>query len=255
MMKKAVIYTVLTGGYEHLAQPGLIRDGYDYICFTDAGEGRDGVWELRSIPFETPDPITRARYSKLQPHVVLPDYDYSIFLDANICISGDGFYEAVEKAIAEGITFAGVPHPGRDCVYDELRYCYLKDKVSTRAAFRHLRRLKGMGMPRHFGLLETGILLRAHNTPAIISIDDAWWAGFRKCCTRDQLTLTPVLYTLGVQPALLFGPGKCARNVPFVRYTPHPRSGKENTPGRLTWGNVRYRVRLMWRKFCLMFLK
>lgn len=254
-MSHTVIYTVLTGGYDRLAQPEIIRPGYDYICFTDAGEGRDGAWELRPIPFETPDPITRARYPKLQPHVVLPGYDYSVFMDANLCISGEDFYEAVEKAMAEKVLYASLPHPERDCVYDELRYCYLKDKLSTCAAFRHHRRLKASGMPRHFGLFESNIILRAHNTPAVIALDDAWWADYQRCCTRDQLTLTPVLYRLGLPTSLLFGPGRCARNVPFVRYTLHPPSGKENTPGRLTWGNVRYRLRLAWRRCCLLFLK
>jgi len=252
---KKVIYTVLTGGYDRLAQPGVIHPDYDYICFTDAGEGRDGAWELQRIPFETPDPVTRARYCKLQPHVVLPEYDISVFMDANLCITGDGFYEAVEKALAAGTPIAGLPHPERDCVFDELRYCYLKDKLSTCAAFRHRRHLISLGMPRHAGLLETNILLRAHNTPELIALDDAWWEEFQRCCTRDQLSLPPVLQRLGMQPALLFGPGRCARNVPFVHYSLHPRSGKEKTPGRLTWGNVRYRLRLGWRRWCLLFLK
>lgn len=254
-MKRAVIYTVLTGNYDRLQQPEIVRPGYDYICFTDRGEGRDGVWELRWIPFETPDPITRARYSKLQPHVVLPDYEYSVFMDANLCITGEGFYQAVEKAMAEKASFCGLPHPSRDCVYDELRYCYLKDKLSTCAAFRHHRFLQRSHMPRHAGLLETNILLRAHNKPKMIALDDAWWADFQLCCTRDQLTLPPVLQRFGIAPALLFGPGLCARNVPFVRYTLHPKSGKENTPGRLTWGNLVYRLRLGWRKVMLLFLR
>ena len=98
---KKVIYTVLTGGYDRLTQPEAVRADYDYICFTDnPGKGSDGVWQLRPIPFETPDPITRARYAKLQPHVVLPEYDWSVFMDANLCITGDAFYEAAEAMMS-----------------------------------------------------------------------------------------------------------------------------------------------------------
>lgn len=256
-MKQAVIYTVLTGGYERLSQPEVIRPEYDYICFTDAvtAPSREGVWELRPVPFEDPSPVVRARYPKLQPHAVLPEYARSVFLDANLCICGEAFYEAVEAAFAAGATWAGLPHPERDCVYDELRYCYRKDKIGTCAAFRHRRRLRAEGMPRHWGLWENNVLLRAHMEPSVIAVDDAWWSDFRACCNRDQLTLAPVLRRCGLAPVLLFGPGRCARNVPFLRYSLHPRTGKENTPGRVTWGNFRYRIRLAWRKWWLLFLR
>ena len=94
-MARKVIYTVLTGGSDRLEQPAVVDPSYDYICFTEK-DGKDGVWQLRKIPFETPDNITRARYSKLQPHVVLPEYEYSVFMDANLCIIGPEFYEKVE---------------------------------------------------------------------------------------------------------------------------------------------------------------
>ena len=253
-MARKVIYTVLTGGYDRLEQPAVVDPSYDYICFTEK-DGKDGVWQLRKIPFETPDNITRARYSKLQPHVVLPEYEYSVFMDANLCIIGPEFYEKVEAAIARGDSFAVVEHPQRDCVWEELRYCFLKEKLTADQAFRHHRYLKSIGMPRHAGLYETNILLRAHNQPEIQALDNAWWQAYCNCCTRDQLTLTPSLFLAQYRPALLLAPGLCSRNVPYVRYTLHPRTGKENVPGKLNWANLSYRLRLLLRKFLLLWLR
>ena len=132
---KKVIYTCLTGGYDRLEQPAAVAPDWDYVCFTDT-EGQDGVWQLRKIPFESPDSVVRSRYPKILPHKALPEYKYSVYLDANLCIVDAEFYRIADRLIADEIPFAQVEHPDRDCVYEELRYCYLKDKVDTRTAFR-----------------------------------------------------------------------------------------------------------------------
>lgn len=242
-----VVYTVLTGGYDRLEQPAVTHPGFKYVCFTDRA-GEDGVWELREIPFEG-SPVVRARWAKMHPHILLPDYDYSIFMDANLCITGPEFYDAVSSS-----PIAVLEHPERDCVWEELRYCYLKDKVSTGAAFR-IHRMLG-GMPRHWGLAETNVLAREHNNPDVIALDELWWQMLEESGgTRDQLVFTPALHKLGMEPSLLLGPGKNARNVPFIKYTVHPLTGRENIPGRLNWANLKYNLRLLWRKAMLLCLK
>lgn len=249
---RKVIYTVLTGNYDRLAQPLAVDSSYDYVCFTDS-TGKDGVWQLREFSSPYRNSILRARYAKLHPQLLLPDYDLSVFMDANLCISAPEFYDKV-AACASPLAF--LPHPDRDCVYDELRYCYLKDKIGTREAFAQLKRLKAMGMPRHAGLYETNILLRRHLDADVVALDEAWWQLLLNSgATRDQLCLTPALIRLRLQPELLFGTGLNARNVPFVRYTLHPPTGKENVPGKLNWANVRYNLRLGWRKCMLPWLK
>lgn len=242
-----VIYTVLTGGYDRLEQPLVTDPSYHYICFGDTA-GTSGVWELREIPFEG-TPVMRARWAKMHPHLLLPEYDYSVFMDANLCISGAEFYGFIGQD-----SVAVLQHPERDCVWDELRYCYLKDKISTSSAFKVRGLLRDM--PRHRGLVETNILARRHNDPAVIALDDLWWKLLVESGgSRDQLVFTPALHKLGMKPSLLFGPGLNARNVPFVNYTLHPLTGRENVPGKLNWANLKYNLRLLWRKAVLPCLK
>lgn len=250
---KKVIYTVLTGNYDHLAQPEVVDPAFDYVCFTDKA-GQDGVWQLREIPFASASSILRARWAKLHPHVLLPEYDLSVFMDANLCITGAAFYACISAL--ENTPLALLEHPSRDCVFEELRYCYLKDKLSTRAAFGLLGRYKQMAMPRQAGLYETNVVLRRHKEAAVVALDERWWemlAGSHS--TRDQLSLTPALHLEGLQPALLLGRGLNARNVPYIRYTLHPRTGKENVPGKLNWANLKYNLRLLWRKGMLLWLR
>lgn len=248
---KKVIYTVLTGNYDHLQQPVVQDSAWDYVCFTDGREGRDGVWQLRSIPWKGSQ-IMRARWAKLHPHLLLEEYDYSVFMDANLCIASEEFYRWLEPCPVLGV----LPHPERDCVWEELRYCYLKDKISTRAACRWHRRLGQMGMPRHAGLEETNILARRHGSPEVVALDEKWWSLLQESGgTRDQLVLRPALFQLGMEPELLFGPGRNARNVPFIQYVNHPPTGRENVPGKLNWANLKYHLRLLWRKTVLPWLK
>lgn len=248
---KKVIYTVLTGNYDKLEQPRAVDSSYDYVCFTDK-TGRDGVWQLREIPFASDSPILRARWAKLHPHALLPEYDLSVFMDANLCIASPIFYDQVAACKAP---LALLEHPQRDCVYEELRYCYLKDKISTTVAVFQWKKLKEMGMPAHAGLYETNVVLRRHNLPEVAALDQLWWELLLDSGgTRDQLALTPALYRLGMEPVLLLGPGLNARNVPYIRYTNHP-SAPERTPGKLNWANLKYNLRLGWRKTMLLCLR
>ena len=253
-MNRKVIFTCLTGGYDRLEQPAAVAPDWDYVCFTDT-EGQDGVWQLRKIPLDSPDPVVRSRFPKILPDKVLSEYDYSVYMDANICITGEEFYGFADKCIATGISFAQVQHPDRDCIYEELRYCYLKDKIDTKTAFRLYRKWKDEGLLRHAGLYENNLIFRRHKITEARALDEAWWHAFSAGVPRDQLCLQPIFLRHGIHPNLLLGEGLNARNVPYLKYTLHPPTGKENTPGRLTWGNVRYRLRLAWRKAMLQFLK
>ncbi len=227
---KKVVFTAISGGYDQLKQPQVVHPDWDYVCFTDV-EGQDGVWKLRKNPFTEGSDTRRARQVKLQPHRLLPGYEWSVWMDANICITGEEFYRNVEAAIARGDLVAGLQHPWRDCVYDELRECYLTGRISFCQARRQLRRYKRMQMPAHYGLWETNVLLRRHLHPDVVAMDDAWHDALCHGTNRDQLTFTPVLsvcepharhhHCKVLQPAPLFGEGLSARNVPFVRYEIH----------------------------------
>ena len=112
------------------------------------------------------------------------------------------------------------------------------------------------GMPRHWGLAETNILARKHNDPQIVDLDELWWRLLLESGgSRDQLVFTPALHTLGMEPGLLLGPGLNARNVPYIKYANHPLTGRENVPGKLNWANLKYNLRLLWRKALLPCLK
>ncbi len=248
---KKVIYTALVGNYDSLMQPAAVDPEFDYICFSDCIAGpKVGVWEIRPIPFTSPDSTRVARYSKLQPHVVLPEYEYSVWMDANVLIKGEEFYEKVNAKIAEGTKMAFVPHPSRDCVYEEIARCYRDVRIGLREALRQRRHLLAMGYPKHWGMMENNLILRRHNDPDVIRISDAWWEEFQTYTTRDQLSLMPVCRENGIWPQLLLGEGNNTRNVPYLEVVRHNAAyqpeyrGLRRLPKKVRWTFRRIMARL-----------
>ena len=248
---KKVIYTALVGNYDSLMQPAAVDPEFDYICFSDCIKGpKVGVWEIRPIPFTSPSHTRVARYSKLQPHVVLPEYEYSVWMDANILIKGEEFYEKVNAKISEGVKMAFVPHPSRDCVYEEIVRCYRDVRISFRDAVKQRRHLLAMGYPEHWGLMETGMILRRHNDQDVIRISDAWWEELQNYTFRDQLSQMPACWKNGIRPELLLGEGKNARNVPYLEVVRHSLAhqpeyrGLRRLPKKVQWTFRRIVARL-----------
>ncbi len=214
-----VIYTCLTGGYDYLLQPEVIDDNFDYICFSnDIKEKQIGVWQIRQIPFETDDNTRLSRYPKLLPHKVLQDYEYSVYMDANIQIIGQEFYDIVNKKIEDGVLIAQVPHLERDCVYEDIKAAWAYSKVDFVSAYKHYKHLKIEKYPAHNGMYENNVILRKHHNNIIIRVSEDWWNEFCNYSKRDQFSLGYVYWKNKLKPDLLFGEATNARNAIFLRF-------------------------------------
>jgi hypothetical protein len=230
MKNKKVIYTCIVGGYDTLMQPAVIDDSFDYICFVKKGQRhseKQGVWRIEEIPYDCPSGKQLSAYTKLQPHVVLSQYDYSLWIDGNISINDAGIYEVIDKKIEEGVSYSGVNHLIRDCAYDDaaaVAYCHTK--VPMLSLIRTVLFLKKEHFPMHYGLYETGVTFRKHNDPTIVKFDNLWWQLFCKYAKRDQLCHTYCLKKFGIEFNYLLPKEYCARNHPYFNYVMHNNMAK-----------------------------
>ena len=239
-----VIYTCLTKGYDVLSDPVAVSQDFDYVCFTDSPEEMESqVWEFRPLPEEA-SPLLSSRRFKLLPHEAFPEYGHSVYLDANIRIMTAEFYDIVNECIRKGWLWTGVPHPFRDCVWDELEECCLKGRIPLKGALSVRKFLKDNDCPRHAGLLENNVIIRAHSDEAVRLLDEAWWDALLKAPYRDQLCLSPLFSKFHVEPHLLFGEGICARNTPHLQFSLHPGE-TEPKKGGTPFGPALLK---MWRK-------
>lgn len=254
-MKKYVIYTCLTGGYDELTQPLVIDEDFDYICFSnDIKENKVGIWSIKQIPYESSDNSRLSRYVKLLPHKVFKDYEYSLWIDANIKIINNEFYSVIHKRILEGGIIYQMPHPFHDCVYDEVRMAYMVRRLSLSEARIQFCHLKQEGMPKHYGLYENGVMLRKHNDKAVVEVSQKWWKEYMRYSKRDQLSLVYVYWALNIKPEYIFDGEHGIRNVSCLKLLKHSVTDpfiKRNKIIHLVGSNIRSFIRFILMKLFL----
>lgn len=219
---RKVIYTCLTGNYDDLQNPAYIEEGWDYICFTDNKlSNKDSIWQFRKLPYHLNDKLRTSRYPKLNPHIVLEEYEISIYIDANIQILDNRLYERAEELIAKNTTISIAKHPLRNSLYEEAEICKALGKDYPSVIDKHTKRYKTLGFPNNYGLFENNIIFRKHNE--LIELADLWWKEFDEGPKRDQLSLTYCLWKLSIKCEPLFPEGFDVRKDSSFNYVWHSK--------------------------------
>lgn len=221
---KIAIYTALTGGYDSLMQPTIIDNRFDYICFSnDIQKDCIGIWKIRKFEGTFPSKQIESRFPKMYPWKVLPEYEYSVYMDANIRIDSQEFYEAVLNKIKNQVSISGIKHPFRDCAYNEgfAVFTYSLEKFLT--IIREMRTFRKEGFPRHYGMYEANIILRKHSDEGIRHQCELWWQLINKYSKRDQLSYPYTLWKNGVPFDYLIAEGSSARDCPWLYMKQHIR--------------------------------
>ena len=188
-MKKAVIYTCITGGYDYLSEPKFVGN-YDFICFTDNKDIKSTVWKIRDIPedLKSLSKVKQQRCVKICPHKYLKEYDVSVWVDGCVEILSDPvkvINEALEKAPI------GIPkHPIRNCIYEEMKACLRIKKDTAENMNPQIERYRKEGFPKAFGLPQSNIIIRRHNDEDCIKIMDTWCEELKNGSHRDQLSFS-----------------------------------------------------------------
>lgn len=186
-----VIYTCITGNYDNLLPQPLFSD-YDYVCFTDNPDMKsDGIWEVRMLPDSLSHltAVKQQRYAKLHPHILLPEYTYSIWIDANVKVLTDP-----SPLFDENYSVEIPTHPTRNCIYAEEKACATMKKDQEEIMLPQMDRYRAQGFPKEYGLVQTNIMFRKHNEPDCIRLMEAWWTEIEKGSHRDQLSFNYALW-------------------------------------------------------------
>lgn len=220
-MNRIVIYTCLVGNYDKLKQPAVIDSYFDYVCFSnDLKQDTFGVWQVKKIPYICDDNTRLSRYVKINPHLVFPEYDYSVWIDANIQIIKKEFYDVIRGWVRKGGILAQVPHVERDCVYEEIIECLKRGKVKGALAKQQYMFLLNNHYPKHNGLYENNLIVRKHNVDWLKKTSEEWWELYLQYTRRDQFSLCYIYWKYKIKPDFIFGVNKNTRNVDFLQMTP-----------------------------------
>lgn len=222
-MKQFVVYTVQTGGYDIVQQPLVVDERFDYILFSDSIEKKTiGVWQVRPIPYDNVDLTRASRYPKMHPHELLSDYIASLYIDANIQIIKQSIYDRAIECYTQGVDWAGIAHPIRDCIYDEAYVVYGLDYEDN--IFRWCHQLRKENYPRNRGLYENNIIFRTHNK-IVEKVNVMWWNLYERYTRRDQLLLFYVFWKIpDIKTAFFLRRGEHAWNSDAINIFSHHKN-------------------------------
>lgn len=201
---RTCVYTVMIGGYETLNdQPAIRQSALPAICLTDDPLLRSSFWEVRHIVPRFPmDPVRSQRDIKLRPHLYLPEFDRSLYIDNTVVLSA-----APEKIIETYAAPAGIAlphHSFRGNLLDEfvevMRLSY-DDPSRIAEQLNHY----ALHAPH---LLEeqafwTAILIRDHHRPEIIEAMEQWAAHVLRYSRRDQLSANYAFHAASIVPGIV----------------------------------------------------
>lgn len=192
---RVVVYTAITANYDNLYDPSYKSDKFDYICFTDNPNLKSDFWEIRMIPDCNLDPTRKARYVKILPQLFLQDYEYSVWVDANINVIGD-LQELLRIYLSKSNLVFFRHSDGRNCIYQEAEACIRRNKDHKDIILAQAEKYRKENYPQNNGLVSSGVILRRHNNPKVIETMEAWWNEVEKHSKRDQMSFNYIAWKL-----------------------------------------------------------
>ena len=211
---KVIVYSANIGGYDNFIDLKNYDPNVEYILFTDDIEFKSDVWDVRSVDFlkDTLDNRKKARYIKLNPHLVLPPHDISIWIDHCLEPRFEDVRELLKYLNFGNSSIMCFPHPERDCLYDEGQVV-LKLKLDTPEIVNNqMNRYHSMSFPRNYGLFENGFIVRRNNLKSKM-FNETWWKEISKNSGRDQLSQMFVSWSIGVDITPILNCGLMADNI------------------------------------------
>ena len=190
---RLVVYTAIIGQYDKIINPELIVHGWDYVIFTNMEVTTDTIYEVRKPSKKDVDPVRMARYIKANPHILLPEYEYSLWIDGNVLLKSGSFEKQLNYYMDNNVDAVFRRHPIRSCMYEEIEKCIELLKDDFGLMLRQIARYQKEKVPSGLGLFETNVILRKNNK-IISSFNSLWWKEISKGSRRDQLSVMYSIY-------------------------------------------------------------
>lgn len=200
---KKVVYTCITNDYDNLEDLKAYYytdSNWDYVCFTDNKEYIEkkqvGIWEIRPLMFSELDNTRNNRWHKTHPHILFPQYEESVYIDANINILTSKFFDLVNITDKDIMLPS---HSSKIDLYKELMWARDMEFDNPESLDIQYEIMNSSGFPENYGLFENNIIYRKHNNPEIVEMMEEWWNFIENYSRRDQTSLTYIFWKHGRQ--------------------------------------------------------
>lgn len=203
--KKIAIYTASMGGFDKIEELDVLTEGVDYIYFTDNLNLKSDTWKIITVENEFGNSRKKARQIKLNPHLFLKEYDYSIWIDGNVDITQNLNSLIEEYFFKKKTKIATFQHFSRNCLYAEALACAVTKKDNYESIYKQVKECVDNNFPTNYGLAETNVMLRQHNDEKVQQCMEEWWRCVQYNSIRDQLSFDYVLYKHAMTYEILEG--------------------------------------------------
>jgi len=216
------VYTAITDRYDTLKpQPAAALEGCEQLAFLDqatasAQSGRSRGWQIAVGEFPAGDPHRAARFAKINAHLVLPDSEYSLWIDASIGVACPFPLGRLAELFLVDSDLCLFRHHARRSIYEEAAVCRDHRLDRPEVIDAQVARYRAEGLPEEAGLVEAPVILRRH-TGAVRAFNEAWWSELVRGSRRDQLSFNYVAWKLGLSHAQ-FPLTLATRNGLFVKF-------------------------------------
>ena len=193
------VYTVKIGNYDSLLEQSVAaQSSAKFICFTDDKTLKSDSWEIRLIEPVLPADMPRSsRHPKICAHRYLPDYELSIYMDASVMLSAPPERLIEELFRPSACDMVCLQHTWADSLMSEL---FAIVAGGHDEAARCVEQVNHYYLSPHYPSAPPiwgGLLIRRHNSEAVIQAMELWFTHVLRYSRRDQLSFGYVAKSLG----------------------------------------------------------
>lgn len=185
---RCAVYTIITGDYDNLADPAVVNPEWDYYCFTDCPDRfKSKIWKFKEIDTSKYGPVISQREVKMKPHVFLPEYDYTIYIDGKLGITGD--LTRYISGYARESSMLCFPHPTRRTLQSEVDAIIYYGKADPNQIQKQIDSYQAEGYADDNLIAETACIVRSNHDEKLQKVMEDWFEEILKKSHRDQLSL------------------------------------------------------------------
>jgi hypothetical protein len=197
-VNRVAIFTAICGGHDR-PKPTRALPGADWHLWTDRPTGATHGWTEHLFRPRYQSPRLSAKWVRLNPELLLPDYDLTVWIDASITVVDPAFASLFEPGFAAD-GFSLFRHPDRDNIYDECAASEPMGKYAGEPMREQCEHYRAGGLPSGHGLWATGVLIRNNRSERLRAMNLDWMNENVRWSCQDQLSLPWVLWKHRIVP-------------------------------------------------------
>lgn len=191
---KVVCYTSIDSADDDLIIPEIIVNEWDYVVFTNRTIEGEHIFDVRKPAFNHNNPLLTARYLKTHPHILFPQYEYSIWLDPYVMLKDKCLLDHLHRSMHKNMLIMLTPHPRHRTMQQRLESSLQSKHDKHGRIADQIMRYYDEGLPGSAVFYDSGILVRYNLNTAINKANEAWWNEIINGVKGDQLSLPYIIW-------------------------------------------------------------